>query len=65
MKVDFDREFKYMSKDDMEFLLGKYNNHILELIYGTMGIDSNVMEQSVSVYDFYENEYQDILKEED
>jgi len=64
--IDFDREFKNMSKDDLIYLLGCYNNYVIDLIDSIVGEDrNNIINSSVSVYDFYENEYQDILKEEE
>ena len=51
--MDFEKDLEY---DDLLHMIGSYNNYIMEFDYKNSG-------QPVSVYEFYEHEYQEILEE--
>jgi len=46
-----------LDRDDLLFFMGTYNNYIVDFDYKNSG-------QPVCVYEFFENEFQEILEEQ-
>lgn len=52
-------EIEDLDREDLLFLIGCYNNYVVDFFE-----EHEEGMYPVSVYEFYENEFQDIIKEE-